>query len=306
MRVAPEFSIPAPPPAAGKDNAGAMVFRYYGGKWNHLRHLLPLMETPHRIFVEPFAGSLAVTLNKPQASISVASDMNGDVINFFRALREQPDALLARLRLTIYHPAEYETAKASLKAVRAAPQTPDIERARQFYALMMMSFNGMVGAGFSTLGPSKGQARGKGRRLADHVDSLSAIVERLRHIDFVNDDAVKVMRRYDAADSLIYADPPYIVQHKRKDYAYKHRYKVEQHEEMLHFAQQARGKMLISGYQTPLYDDALKDWGCIRYRKNNSCQRVAAGERRREVIETLWFNYEPQQRLEQLPLEDKV
>lgn len=99
-----------------------IAFRWYGGKFNHLDWLLPLLpQTQH--FCEPFAGSAAVLINRSPSPVETYNDIDGDVANFFRVLREQKEMLIEAIGLTPFSREAFE------KAISEPPSA-----ARQFYA----------------------------------------------------------------------------------------------------------------------------------------------------------------------------
>jgi DNA adenine methylase len=65
-----------------------IVFGWYGGKFNHLAWLLPLLPECHH-YCEPFAGSAAVLLNRQPSPVETYNDIDGEAVNFFRVLRDQ-------------------------------------------------------------------------------------------------------------------------------------------------------------------------------------------------------------------------
>ena len=84
------------------------TLNYFGGKSRLLDFILPLLDTPHKHYVEPFCGSASVFLNKRPSPIETISDLDARLINFFRVLREQPDELINRLDLTPYSRGEFQ------------------------------------------------------------------------------------------------------------------------------------------------------------------------------------------------------
>ena len=85
-------------------------FAYYGSKARLAPWIATLMG-PHRVYVEPYAGSAAVLFARPTpAPYEVLNDLDGNVVTFFRTLRDQPDELIAALRLTPYSRAEFRAA----------------------------------------------------------------------------------------------------------------------------------------------------------------------------------------------------
>ena len=86
-----------------------IAFGWYGGKYSHLDWLLPLLpRTAH--FCEPFGGSAAVLINRIPSSIETYNDLDGEVVNFFRVLRSQKDALIEAIGLTPFSKEEFDLA----------------------------------------------------------------------------------------------------------------------------------------------------------------------------------------------------
>src|SRR5207237_10102731 len=83
-----------------------IAFGWYGGKFNHLDWLLPLLPDCHH-YCEPFAGSAAVLLNRPPSPVETYNDLDGEVVNFFRVLREQKEDLLQAIGLTPFSREEF-------------------------------------------------------------------------------------------------------------------------------------------------------------------------------------------------------
>jgi DNA adenine methylase len=79
-------------------NSKILVFGWYGGKFSHLAWLLPLLPTCHH-YCEPFAGSGAVLLNRAPSPVETYNDIDGEVVNFFRILRDQPDEITRHISL---------------------------------------------------------------------------------------------------------------------------------------------------------------------------------------------------------------
>src|SRR3972149_6019452 len=79
----------APAPVNGQPVRRKLIaFGWYGGKFSHLDWLLPLLPKCHH-YCEPFGGSAAVLLNKEPSPIETYNDIDGEVVNFFRVLREK-------------------------------------------------------------------------------------------------------------------------------------------------------------------------------------------------------------------------
>src|SRR5438093_190129 len=107
-----------------------IAFGWYGGKYSHLDWLLPLLPTCHH-YVEPFAGSAAVLLNREPSPVETYNDIDGEVTNFFRVLREQKEKLIEQIGLTPFSREEFYRALSEEASEEAVDS--DVERARRFF-----------------------------------------------------------------------------------------------------------------------------------------------------------------------------
>ena len=86
-----------------------IAFGWYGGKFSHLKWLLPLLPSCQH-YCEPFGGSAAVLLNRDPSPVETYNDIDGEVVNFFQVLRDEKEALLEAIGLTPFSKAEFEKA----------------------------------------------------------------------------------------------------------------------------------------------------------------------------------------------------
>jgi hypothetical protein len=94
LQVLDELGIPAE--SRGSNH---LAFGWYGGKYSHLEWLLPLLP-PANHYCEPFAGSAAVLLNRNPSPVETYNDIDGEVVNFFKVLRESQQDLVDAIMLT--------------------------------------------------------------------------------------------------------------------------------------------------------------------------------------------------------------
>lgn len=95
-------------PCDGGESVNALL-NYPGAKWGMAQEIVQIMP-PHRSYLEPFAGSLAVLFNKPRSAIETVNDIDGDIVNFFRVLRAEPERLAREIDLTPYARAVFDDA----------------------------------------------------------------------------------------------------------------------------------------------------------------------------------------------------
>jgi len=57
--------------------------------------------------MEPFFGSGAVLFNKPPVEIEIINDIDGDVVNLFKVIREKPAELARLIEFTPWARDEY-------------------------------------------------------------------------------------------------------------------------------------------------------------------------------------------------------
>lgn len=87
------------------------VLKYPGSKWKMADWIISLMP-PHKSYLEPFFGSGAVFFRKPPSRIETINDLDGEIVNLFRFIREKPKELACAVALTPYSREECERAAA--------------------------------------------------------------------------------------------------------------------------------------------------------------------------------------------------
>lgn len=208
-----------------------IAFGWYGGKFSHLNWLLPLLpQTTH--YCEPFGGSAAVLLNREPAPVETYNDIDNEVVNFFRVLREQQEALIQAIGLTPFSREEFELAIAPPDQAIS-----DLEKARRFFIRARQVRNGLAqtassGRWANCLLTSRAGMAGAVSRWLGSVEGLSEIVQRLLRVQIENAPAIEVIRRYDSPETLFYCDPPYPHGSRGDNQAYGYEMTDEQHREL--------------------------------------------------------------------------
>lgn len=238
--------------------------RYMGSKWR-LSKWITAKFPPHARYVEPFCGSASVFFRKEPSEIEVLNDLNGDLVNFFRVLRNNSEELVNLIELTPFAHEEY--------LLSWEPCADPIESARRFYVRSRQSFSAdtKTRSGWRRISSSSRDrtAIKDWRRL----DGLRQAVLMLRRAQIDNLDAVDCMERNDTPETLFYVDPPY-VHSTRKSLRYNHQYRWEMtdddHYALAECLHRLKGMVIVSGYDSPLYQELYKDWYvCIKSNTTN-------------------------------------
>lgn len=265
------------------------VLRWHGGKWRLapwiIRHL-----PPHRTYVEPFGGAASVLLRKPRAYAEIYNDLDGEVVNLFRVLRDPSKAvrLVETLRLTPFARSEF---------IEAYERSDDeIEEARRLIVRSFMGFGsnshacrakGSTSTGFRSNSNRSGTT--PAHDWAGYPSALAAIIDRLRGVVIERTDAKSCVAKHDGPETLVYADPPYLPETRAIARAgggmratYAHELTPDDHAELLAFLSRCRGMVVVSGYASPLYEAALSGWRRV--------ETEAHADGARPRTEVLWIN----------------
>lgn len=265
-----------------------IAFGWYGGKFSHLDWLLPLLPTCHH-YCEPFAGSGAVLLNRESSPIETYNDIDGDVVNFFRVLRDRHEELIRVIALTPFSREEYHQAiYGNIDGIG------DVERARRFYVRARQTRTGLaqtasLGRWANCKDTSRAGMSGVVSRWLGGVDALDDIARRLIRVQIENRPAVDVIRLYDSPRTLFYCDPPYLHATRGDAKAYGFEMDEGQHREFAGAVDECKGKVAVSGYDHPLME---KFFPAERWFKTLGEDRTIHSTKgtRQEV---LWTNYDP-------------
>lgn len=263
-----------------------IVFGWYGGKFSHLDWLLPLLPESHH-YCEPFSGSAAVLLNRKPSPVETYNDIDGEVVNFFRILRDHGPELERAISLTPFSREEFHRA---IIGMRNGEGAADIERARQFYIRARQTRTGL--AQTATLGrwanckdTTRSGMSGVVSRWLGGVVALPDICARLLRVQIENRPALDVIRLYDKKDTLFYCDPPYLHTTRGDSKAYGFEMDEGEHIALAACLQKCKGKVALSGYRNALMDKLYKGW-----RRFDAPLRMAHSIKQVRQ-ECVWMNY---------------
>lgn len=261
------------------------VLRWHGGKWLLARSILPYFP-PHRVYTEAYGGAWSVGFQKPRSYAEIWNDLDDELWNLFRVLKDPARAqrLLELITITPFARAEFEQA---YKRTRN-----QVEKARRLLVRSFMGHgsdgaSGIYRTGFRAASNRSGTT--PAHDWANYPPALAQVIERLRGVVIERRPALQVMTRHDAPDTLHFVDPPYLAStraraNRRPDNGgvYRHEMTEAEHVEMLAALQELSGMVVLCGYRSEIYDDILADWKRVEFR--------AFADGALERTEVLWIS----------------
>ncbi len=258
---------------------------YYGAKQSIAEQIVAFLPA-HLHYVEPFAGSLAVVLAKPPARMETVNDLDGDLVTFWRVLRDRTAELERVCALTPHSRAEYLTCR------DAGPVADELETARRVWLLLTQGRGGTLRdakTGWRHFVTPRGSSIGMPGYLNGYLARIAPAAERLRQVSLEALPALDIIAKYGTeTEALLYVDPPYLGTTRGWGDNYKHELKTEtEHRELAKALHGCKAAVVLSGYPSDLYDRELYPaWSRIEIASMTG-NGVDAGKSRTEV---LWSN----------------
>ena len=272
-----------------------IAFGWYGGKFSHLDFLLPHLPGDALHFCDVFGGSAAVLINRAPAPVETYNDLDSELVNFFSTLRHPSlgEELLKQIALTPFSREEL-----ALACGRETGLEP-VERARRFYVRARQTRTGLAQTASARrwahcILTSRSGMAGAVSRWLGSIEGLSQIIDRLLRVQIDNAPALEVIQRYDTPDTLFYLDPPYVHDSRGDKHAYYGEMSDTDHTELAELLKAIKGRAVLSGYQSDLYDSLYHDWNRVDA-PEKTCHSV-----RQPRKESLWMNFEPPCRLKEI------
>lgn len=259
------------------------VLKYPGSKWNIASQLVEMIPE-HHSYVEPFFGSGAVLFSKMPSAIETINDLDAEVINLFRCIQNDSEKLARLVMTTPFSREKYEdTYKLDVWELMM-PNEP-------YHKALRFLIQCWQGHGFRTNGSKVGWKNDViGRERAYALWNwyrlpkwIIDIAERFRKVQIENRPAVDVINRFNYENVFMYLDPPYVLK-TRTGRQYMHEMSDLDHEELLRVIVNSKAKIMISGYESELYEEYLRKWHKTTF---NSC-----AEHGKKRIEIVWMNYQ--------------
>lgn len=270
---------------------------WMGSKTYMLNNLRTLLPGEWNTYIEPYFGSGTLFFALPPANIEVINDVDSALMDLYRVLRD-PDLFNEFHRLadlTLFSRELFNECVATWRYEKDI-----VKRAWKWWVVARQSFGGKFGEAWGYWASSNSSSPGS--ILLSAVKKLPEIHMRLRNAQIENDDALKVIKRYARDDSLIYCDPPYIMD-TRLGGEYRHEVDDDHHRQLVELLLECPSKVMLSGYKHEIYLP-LEDAGWRRFDFEICCQLVGRTQKsgllgegairaNHTRTESVWTNYDP-------------
>jgi DNA adenine methylase len=264
-----------------------MTLLQYPGKKNTLaRWIVDHFPNDYQsmTYLEPFFGTGCVFFTKERSLLETINDRDGEITNLFTQIRERPQELIDLLQNTPWSRDEYDIAYMETDNA--------LEKARRCFVRFWFT----VGANVRTKNGMRfeidGMTGGINYFHQKLPEAIRIATERLKHssrclVQIENKDALLLIEKYNRENVLMYLDPPYLLDTRKRKKIYRHEYSDNEHEELLKKIIVSKAKIIISGYMSDLYSEYLYGW-------NVDCKKSTdqAGNRKTEYI---WRNFRKEQ-----------
>ena len=256
------------------------VLKYPGSKWSTADWIISNFPVGYEnmTYLEPFFGSGAVFFNKNRSKIETINDLDENVVNLFKVIRQHPEELSKLIEFTPWSRQEYR---------QSYDLTGDnIEDARRFLVRCWQAIGTKTSdiSGWSNNIKPVDSGLSRWTRLESLI---SMAAKRLKHsglnlVQIENMPAVDLIKRYNRPYVFIYCDPPYILS-TRSSRIYKCEMTDDEHIELLQTLKEHSGPVILSGYLNDIYSELLSGW-TMKTKKSN-CEMGKA------AMEAIWMNY---------------
>jgi DNA adenine methylase len=263
---------------------------YYGGKQKMLKDLMPIIPK-HRIYCEPFFGGGALFFEKPKSEVEIINDINGEVVNFYRVVKNKYPELQKEIRATLHSREVYNEAMIIYKNPRLFT---DVQRAWALWTATSQGFSNKIGSWGFGKDPKTEKALANKRE-----EFTKEYAERFETVQIENNDAVKVIERADTKDTFFYCDPPYIGSHM----GHYSGYTENDFAELLKILSKIKGKFLLSSYPNELLAEYTKKF---KWKTQKVEKLVAVTKNTNKTkTEVMTMNYDPA-KVERVPFVDRT
>ena len=251
-------------------------FGWVGGKTKLAKDIIDLIPQDHNIYIEVFGGAASVLYSKESSKLEVLNDINSELINLHRAIRNNPQTLSMFLNDLFISREIFD----DIKTKKLKPRN-NIERAAYYFYQLTQSF-GSKGDNFAMASKS-------GRKPKNIYRDFKKISDRLKGVTIENMSFSKLIPLYDKEDAFFYIDPPYV---STESY-YKNTggFGIKEHEQLAELLSKVKGKFLLSYNDSVIVRELYKGFNIRSTKKIEYTLGKNAHGKNKSVREVYITNY---------------
>ena len=255
--------------------------KWHGGK-RYLASRIIEFFPEHRVYLEPFGGGASVLLNKPPVEVETYNDLDRRISRLFEVLRDQGEAFIGKVRLIPYSQIEFE------RAAKYPDNATDLDKAICDFVRWRQSFGGKGQSWSYTTGRARGGMAGDVNAWWTAIEGLPGIIDRLRRVQIICQSAFDAIPRFDHKEGLIYCDPPYVHSTRADKKVYHTEMTDDEHRALAGLLKRCKGKVIVSGYPSPLYTEIYRGWRRVDF---DIANHASGGKTKARETECLWMNF---------------
>jgi DNA adenine methylase len=226
------------------------ILRWPGAKWR-LADWIINMFPAHDVYCEPFFGSGAVFFSKTPSGTETINDIDSNIVNLFRVVRNSADELARVIEMTPYAREEYRDCYNSTG--------DEVEKARRFLVRTWQAFGGKTYCS-TAWAHDRTNTVFRPKYWCKLPERILETVERLKMAQIENMNALELIELYNSKNTLLYVDPPYLKSTRSQLHYACEFAKPEEHRELLRLCKLHQGHVVISSYENDLYNTELEGW----------------------------------------------
>lgn len=259
-----------------------------GGKHFLSNWIVEKIPENHKIFVDVFAGSCVISLNKQPCEITIVNDLDSHLITFWKILQDakKRERLITLLDSMLYSRVLWRELRERWKSGSIPGDT--IERAGQWFFLNRSSYASDIRHG-GYIGYTKGRNMCKTFRNA--VEQLDEVGEIVKTWIIENLDYKSCIARFDSPATVFFVDAPYL-QDRARQY-YEHSFTLKDHKELADLLNNIRGKAMFCHHEYPEIDKLYAGWHKYTFRSFKGSSKTVSGIEKPSVLEVLYCNFTP-------------
>lgn len=262
------------------------AFKCHGGKYYLADWIISHFPEDYaeHTYIEPFCGGANVLVNKEKSVLEAVNDLDLGIVNIFRAIRDESKEFARRLNLVKYCQETFD------RAVKrdATPAFEDyLDHAVNEYILRRMSRGGLRKA-LAWSNRQRGGQPGDVNAWKTALKMLPDLAERFREVYIFNHPAIEVIKTFNTPKTFLYVDPPYLHETRQSKNVYSTEMNVDAHIELARVLNHFKGKVILSGYPSPLYARLYNNWTVEKKKIANHSSQEKSKEMKTEMI---WKNW---------------